>query len=113
MEAGQKKPKKRIKRDWTVVFKAYEHSGLTVRDFCQAQGMSPSLFYRRRQEVGSFASPVKSSSEPTDFIRLSSTASPGPPITIVFGGQVEVHIHNDCDRVLLGDIIAQLKDSSC
>ncbi len=113
MEAEQKKQKKRIKRDWAVVFKAYEHSGMTVKDFCQTQGMSPSLFYRRRQDIESFASQVKSSSEPTDFIRLSSTASPGPPITISLGGQVEVYIHNDCDRVLLGDIIAQLKEDSC
>ena len=113
MEAERNNPKKRIKRDWAVVFKAYEQSGLTVKDFCQIQGISQSLFYRRRQEIGSLASPAKPSPGSDDFIRLSSAASPGPSVSIVFGGHIEVFIHNDCDRVLMGDIITQLKGSSC
>jgi hypothetical protein len=113
MEAERNNSKKRIKRDWVVVFKAYGQSGLTVKDFCQVQGISVSLFYRRRKELKDSALPEKSSLRSNDFIRLSSTVSPDPPVSIVFGGQIEVFIHNDCDRVLLGDIIAQLKESSC
>ena len=113
METKRKKHKKRLKRDWEVVFKAYGQSWLTVKDFCQIQGISQSLFYRRRQEIGSLTSPAKPSPGSDDFIRLSPSASPGPPVSIVFGGRIELFIHNDCDRVLLGDIIAQLKESSC
>ncbi len=113
MEARRKKRKTYIKRDWAAVFEEYSRSGMTVLEFCRVQGIPQSVFYRWRKKFEDSSPPSKPSLRQNDFIQLSSTASPGPPVSIVFGGQVEVLVHNDCDRVLLGEIIAQLKESLC
>ena len=113
METKRKKRKTYIKRDWAAVFEEYSRSDMTVLDFCRVQGIPQSVFYHWRKKFKDSSPPNNPSLWQNDFIRLSSTTSPGPPVSIVFGGKIEVCIHNDCDRVLLGDIIAQLKESSC
>jgi hypothetical protein len=41
--------KKRIQRDWAVVFSEFEHSGMTIQEICRSQAISQSLFYRHRK----------------------------------------------------------------
>ncbi len=105
--------KKRIKRDWSEVFEEYRQSGMSVKKFCKVQGMSPSLFYRRRKDIENSVIPCKSPMKPGDFIQLQSAGTSGPSISIVFAVTMELFIHNDCDRKLLGDVIAQLRAPSC
>ena len=107
------KRKKRIKRDWVAVFEEFAQSGMTVGDFCRSQGMSPSLFYRRRHDIAAHALEGKQSMSPDDFVRLPSPVSSRASISLIFPGVAELLIHDDCDRKLLGDIIAQLKSPSC
>ena len=110
MEARRKK---RIKRDWAAVFEEFGQSDMKVKDFCRAQGMAPSLFYRRRRDMENSVISGRSSLKPGDFIQLQSGDSSGPSISIVFAGATELFIHNDCDRKLLGDVIRQLRAPTC
>lgn len=105
--------RKRVKRDWVSVFKEYSRSGMTVKAFCQNQGISPSLFYRRHRDIKNYTDPGKPSLKSNDFIQLPSAFSSSPSMSIIFPGPIELNIHNNCDRKLLEDIINQLKVSSC
>lgn len=46
--------KKRVYRNWTEVLERFRASGRSARDFCEAEGIAPPLFYkwRRRLEGG-------------------------------------------------------------
>jgi len=105
--------KKRIKRDWAAIFEEFHRSGLSIKEFCQVKEMSHSLFYRRRKDYDDTANPGKSASRSSDFIQLQSAAISRPSAFIVFSGQIELSIHNDCDKELLQRIISQLKGPPC
>ena len=107
--------KTRVKRDWSVIFEEFHRSGLSIKEFCRAEGMSQSLFYRRRKDYGDADKSAKSPLRRGDFIELKRVlpASARPSAAIVFGSQVELSISNHCDKELLRLIISQLKGSSC
>ena len=111
----------RIKRDWSAVFLEFRQSGLTIKEFCLSQGMSQSLFYRRRKDYDVAEAPGRGvQGKKTagtfgrrDFIELTGASSSRWSASIVFGGGIELLIGNDCDRELLGSITSQLKGCSC
>lgn len=107
--------KKRIKRDWSAVFEEFHRSGLSIKEFCQVEGMSQSLFYRRRKEYSDADKSARPSLRRDDFIELKRVlpSSTRPSASIVFGSQIELSISNDCDKELLRHIISQLKGSPC
>jgi len=105
--------RKRIKRDWSAVFEEFHQSGITIKEFCRTKGMSQSLFYRRRKDYSDSDIPTRPSLRRGDFIELTPASSSRRPASIVFGGQIELSISNDCDKDLLRDIISQLKGSPC
>ncbi len=105
--------RKRVKRDWAAVFEEFDRSGMKVKGFCQVQGITLSLFYRRRKDMEGSVISGKSSLESGGFIQLRPAASSDPSISIVFAGTTELFVHNDCDRKLLGDVIAQLRGPAC
>ena len=115
--------KKRIKRDWPAIFNEFHESGLSVTEFCRTKGISQSLFYLRRKDCGN-ANDVNGrvkTGDPhnppslrlNDFIQLKSVSSSRMSASIVFGGQIELSVSNDCDKDLLRHIISQLKGSPC
>jgi len=105
--------KKRIKRDWPAVFAEFHRSGMTIKEFCLSQGMSQSLFYRRRKDYSDSDTARGPSLRRGDFIELQPASSWRRSATILFGGQIELSISNDCDKELLRGIISQLQGSPC
>jgi len=103
---------KRIKRNWPGVFAEFNRSGLSIKEFCRAQGMSQSLFYRRRKDYSNSDRLTKPLGR-GDFVELASASSARRSAAIVFDDRIELSISNDCDRELLREIISQLKGSSC
>ena len=63
------KGKKRIKRNWAELFEEFHRSGLSVKEFCRTNGISPSLFYLRRKDYGNVCRPGSSFCS-SDFIQL-------------------------------------------
>lgn len=76
--------RKRIKRDWSAVFKEFHQSGLSIKKFCQAKEMAQSLFYLRRKDYDDIADPGKPTLRSSDFIQLKSAVMPRPSASIVF-----------------------------
>ena len=105
--------KKRVKRDWPAVFADFDRSGMTIKEFCRHQGMSQSLFYRRRKDYADSLEPKGPSVGRGDFIELKPGSSCRRPALITFGGAIELSISNDCDQELLRAIISQLKGPPC
>ena len=105
--------KKRIKRDWPAVFTEFHGSGMTIKEFCRSQGMSQSLFYRRRKDYTASPASKGPSLGRGDFIELKPGSSSRCSVSISFPGPIELSISNDCDRELLRAIISQLQGSSC
>ena len=63
-----KKNARRPRRDekqWTEIFKRFESSGLSSRDFCRCEGLALSSFQRWRRRLGSIA--------PAEFVELVPT----------------------------------------
>lgn len=110
MDVGRKK---RIKRDWSAVFVEFHGSGLSVKEFCRTNGIAPSLFYLRRKDYSDSAIPAKRPLRRGDFIELASGSSSQRSASIVFPGQIELSISNDCDKDLLRLLISELKGLSC
>lgn len=106
MDAG--KPK-RINRNWPAVFDAFRLSSQTIKAFCLAEGISQSLFYKRRKEYTGSHRSVSSSLVRSDFIELAPASASLWSAAIAFGSQIELSIANDCNHELLHLLITQLK----
>jgi len=100
---------KRINRDWPAVFDAFRQSGQTVKEFCLAEGIPQSLFYKRRKEHTGNHQSGRSSLVQSDFIELKPTSTSRWSASIAFDNQIELSIANDCDQELLRQLITQLK----
>jgi hypothetical protein len=105
--------KKRIKRDWAAVFAEFDRSAMTIKEFCRSQGMSQSLFYRRRKDHNAAEASKGPALGRGDFVELKPVSSFSRSASISFPGSIELSISNDCDRDLLRTIISQLKGSLC
>ena len=105
--------KKRIKRDWPAVFVEFYRSGMPIKEFCRIKGMSQSLFYRRRRDYSDSDTGKGPSLGPSGFVELKPASSSQRSATILFPGQIELSISNDCDKKLLRQIISQLRGSPC
>jgi hypothetical protein len=104
--------KKCIKRNWPIIFEEFHRSGLSITEFCQTKSISPSLFYLRRKGYSNSDISAKPPLRQGDFIELTPSSS-RPAASIIFGGQIELAISNDCDKELVRLLISQLKESSC
>ena len=63
---------RRNEKQWTAIFKRFEGSGLSSRDFCRHEGLALSSFQRWHRRLGSAAS--------SDFLELvpAAPSSVGP-----------------------------------
>ena len=103
------KGKARIRRDWGAIFSEFEHSGLTVKEFCRRQAIASSLFYRHRRQLVVAEEPEQSVLGSSGFLELTGISRSHRPINISVGDGIMLSIGNDCDPDLLGRIISQLK----
>ena len=106
------KRKKYIKRNWAATFEEFHRSGLSITEFCQTKSISSSLFYLHRKDYSNSDISTRPPFRRSDFIELTPS-SPRPAASIIFAGQIELAINNDCDKELVRLLISQLKESSC
>jgi len=63
-EKSARRPR-RDKKQWTEIFKRFDSSGLSTRDFCRQEDLALSSFRRWRRRLGSIA--------PAEFVELVPT----------------------------------------
>ncbi len=64
--------RRRVRRDWPAMLRAFEDSGLSATAFCRQQGICRSLLYRWRQRLKTGA-PSEDA-----FVELRPAPEPGP-----------------------------------
>ncbi len=116
---------------WRATIRRHQESGLSVRDFCQREGLKDSSFLRWRRELNRrdrektpdqpksatkgptdpWGSPVFLPVHVVDADRLPSR--PAPPIEIVLDSGPTVRVPAGFDPRTLGDILAVLGGRRC
>lgn len=110
---------------WLMVFETHQASGLTVKQFCQNEGLAVWSFYRWRRELGALDSsqagplPVKTPGgiepgvRPPRFHQIAQVTSSCPDLQIVFPAGIHLQVHGHYDRQLLREAVALLREASC
>lgn len=130
MAAGRRRGQRdRAKeRRWRKIVRHWRSSGLSVREFCDWQELSESLFYAWRRELvkrdreaatatggsskqtGSTRTPA-AAFVPVHVVADGAQAGPGDPsradgLEVHLPGGVRLSVSPECDRALLRDVIA-------
>lgn len=63
--------RRRTRSDWTEILRRFASSGLTMRQFCDREGLSASSFQRWRARLGSVG--------PSEFVELVPTTTEAAP----------------------------------
>ena len=94
---------------WRKTFSDRLQSGLSIRAFCEREGLTePAYHYWRRElKKRDAKTTAETSFLPVEF-QLSAT-----PIEIVFSHGTIVRIGNGCDRATLETVLAALEQRAC
>ena len=108
-----------------MVFETHQASGLTGKLVCQNEDLAVWSFYRWRRELGASDSsqagplPVKTPGSiepgvrPPLFHQFAMMTSSCPDLQIVFPAGFHLQVHGHCDRQLLREAVALLREASC
>ena len=116
-----------VRRDgglfWQRVLKTHSASGLTVKRFCEDEGLAVWRFYSWRKKLrGSVKSPTSSqatsadqtSVKPESRFKQIAEISPSPvPLRIEFPDGILLHVPGHHDPALLQRVIDLLRERSC
>lgn len=96
---------------WQRVLQAHLASGLTVRRFCETEGLVVWRFYYWRKKL---RGAVKSlSMDPVRFKQIAEISPSPVECRIEFPDGVLLHIPDRCDPSRLEQVIALLRDLAC
>jgi len=110
---------------WQMVFETFQTSGLTVKQFCKNEGIAEWSFYHWRRKLRQLtdSKPANASTENLQvkestpiakrFQQIAQLSSNDKELKIEFPAGIHLHVHRHCDRQLLRETIAILRDQSC
>ena len=94
---------------WRKTFSDRLQSGLSIRAFCEREGLSePTYHYWRRELKKRDAAKTAE----TSFLPVE-VQFPATPIEIVFSHGTTVRVGNGCDRTTLETVLAVLEQRAC
>ncbi|QDT22405.1 IS66 family insertion sequence element accessory protein TnpA [Gimesia chilikensis] len=115
MPASQPTPRADQRRNpnreafWRQTLSDRLQSGLSIRAFCQREGLSePAYHYWRRELKKRDAETTAAASFLPVEVQLPAT-----PIEIVFSQGTTVRVGNGCDRTTLETVLAALEQRTC
>jgi transposase-like protein len=126
MMAGRRRDPAK-ERHWRQVIRQWKQSGLSVREFCDWQGVSEASLYAWRRELadrdppsGGASSKARSELSPAgQFVPvrvLADTPFPGessPVLEVLLPSGVRLRVPAGCTRQTLADVIAVLESRPC
>ena len=110
---------------WQMVFETHQASGLTVKQFCKNEGLAEWSFYHWKKKLRQLTDPkpantskenlpTKESAPATRrFQQIAQLSSRDKELKIEFPAGINLHVHRHCDRQLLRETIAILRDHPC
>ena len=98
---------------WKMVLETFTSSGLSVRQFCQQEGLSEASFYSWRKRLSTHQKPdtTKAPLQPEPFIQVSMP--PGKPMVLelVLASGHTLRIPSDMDPEFLSGILSAVKQA--
>lgn len=99
-------------RLWRKRLARWEATGLTVRDFCQQEGVTPTAFAHWRKEIAARDARRAEAAEPL-FVPVRITPPPAATLDVVLRGGSVVRVPPGFDPVHLRAVMAALEEPSC
>lgn len=99
---------------WAMVFQTHRDSGLSIKQFCQNEGISEAAFYSWRKKLA-----VREAQSPADgalrgsagFIEVNMPGSASAGLELVFSSGHTLRIPAGADHVFLGHVLSALKQA--
>jgi len=110
---------------WRLVLESYQQSGMSVKQFCTREGISPSSFYywQKRLIAKSVQLPTEQSQgEPSlseeikvqpQFFEVGAIGSLRSQLRVTFSSGICVHAGDGCDLKLFREAIDILVEKRC
>ena len=97
---------------WEMVVETWRGSGLSVREFCEREGLSKASFYGWRRKLArgdESASGDPTASEPGSFIEVSTPRESSGALELVLCSGNTLRIGSGVDSGTIGDVISILQ----
>jgi transposase-like protein len=92
------------REDWRQVISEHKQSGLTVKAFCQKQGVSEALFYSWRKRVVAEDHPARFA-----LVATNGVAPSAPALLLVLTGGERLEIPSGTDEATLRTVLGLLR----
>ena len=111
------KPNTDQRQFWQMVLETFTSSGLSVRQFCQQEGVSEPAFYSWRKKLSaknkgpSISSPKEDDPASDNFIQISLPAGHSSPMELVLASGHMLRIPSGMDRQTLILVFSALSET--
>jgi hypothetical protein len=95
---------------WRMVFETQQASGLTIKQFCQNEGISEAGFYSWRKKLAAIDKPPKPVGS-EGFIEVSLPGHSSVGLELVFSSSHTLRIPAGADPAFLGHVLSALKQA--
>ena len=96
---------------WQMVLETFKSSGLSVRKFCQQEGLTEASFYswRKRLSDPQKLGPGKEPSRPDSFIQVSMPTAKPIVLELILASGYTLRIPSDINREFLTHVLTTMK----
>ena len=110
MSSKQVKSNNERRQFWQMVIETWQDSGVSVRKFCKAEGLSEGTFYNWRKRLSRRHSQRKEqrSSNPSAFIEVAMPKSDHAALELVLSSGHTLRISSTADNKILSNVISVL-----
>lgn len=98
---------------WQMVLETFKSSGLSVRKFCQQEGLTEASFYSWRKRLSDHQKPgpVKEPPQPESFIQVSMPTGKPIVLELILASGHTLRIPSDFDRDFLTGVLSAMKQA--
>jgi hypothetical protein len=98
---------------WQMVLETFTSSGLSIRQFCQQEGLSEASFYAWRKKLTKTAASDSNKVviKPKPFIHVSLPKAKSTGLELILASGHVLRIPSDTDRQTLTDVLSVLSET--
>jgi hypothetical protein len=111
MSSKQTKSNKERRQFWQMVIETWKNSGLSVSQFCKAEGLSEGAFYswRKRLSGPNMQRKAPADPKPSAFIEVAMPKRGHAPLELLLSSGHTLRIHSTADNKTLSNVMSVLR----